>query len=65
MSSCSSIPCVKLRSRIGEVDSDGSGTIDFDEFQRWYAELMGIDAWTGQGEELRTSSAYIYTSIEK
>eukprot|EP00913_Durusdinium_trenchii_P016317 g15336.t1 len=37
-----------------QVDSDGSGTIDFDEFQRWYAELMGIDAWTGQGEELRT-----------
>lgn len=33
-----------------QVDSDGSGTIDFDEFQRWYAELMGID--TGRNRAL-------------
>ncbi|CAE7908105.1 TNNC1, partial [Symbiodinium sp. KB8] len=26
-----------------QVDADGSGSIDFDEFQKWYAELMGID----------------------
>jgi len=25
------------------VDADGSGSIDFDEFQKWYADLMGID----------------------
>lgn len=31
-----------------EVDEDGSGTIDFDEFQRWYAELMGIDSRSHQ-----------------
>mmetsp|Transcript_52232 Transcript_52232/g.121951 ORF Transcript_52232/g.121951 Transcript_52232/m.121951 type:complete len:630 (+) Transcript_52232:100-1989(+) len=26
-----------------QVDADGSGSIDFDEFQKWYADLMGID----------------------
>eukprot|EP00439_Symbiodinium_sp_Y106_P025703 s7376_g3.t1 len=31
-----------------QVDADGSGSIDFDEFQKWYAELMGIDPRSAQ-----------------